>query len=65
MKIMLLSAKSSDTKKEKTSHYQWTNSMANILFLIIAVTLLAVSIYSLYSYLKDIRKSKRIFIKKR
>ncbi|HAT1608901.1 TPA: small membrane protein [Raoultella planticola] len=39
--------------------------MANILFLIIAVTLLAVSIYSLYSYLKDIRKSKRIFIKKR
>ncbi|NYY80448.1 hypothetical protein DMH27_10700 [Raoultella planticola] len=37
--------------------------MVNILFLILAVVLLAVSVFSLYSYLKDIRRTKRVFIK--
>ncbi|HAT1574226.1 TPA: small membrane protein [Raoultella ornithinolytica] len=39
--------------------------MVNILFLIITATLLAVSVFSLCSYLKDIHKTKRVFIKKR
>nr|WP_144240289.1 small membrane protein [Raoultella planticola] len=38
--------------------------MVNILFLILAVVLLAVSVFFLYSYLKDIRRTKRVFIKK-
>ncbi|EPP8465007.1 TPA: small membrane protein [Raoultella planticola] len=50
---------------KKTPHYQWTNSMVNIIFLILAVVLLAVSVFSLYSYLKDIRRTKRVFIKNR
>lgn len=39
--------------------------MVNILFLILAVVLLAVSVFSLYSYLKDIRRTKRVFTKNR
>ncbi|EPI4978466.1 small membrane protein [Raoultella planticola] len=65
MKIILSPAKYPDTENEKTPHYQWTNSMVNILFLILAVVLLAVSVFSLYSYLKDIRRTKRVFIKNR
>ncbi|WP_369804295.1 small membrane protein [Raoultella sp. YJ] len=65
MKIILSPDKYPDTENEKTPHYQWTNSMVNILFLILAVVLLAVSVFSLYSYLKDIRRTKRVFIKNR
>ncbi|HHT5702326.1 TPA: small membrane protein [Raoultella planticola] len=65
MKIILSPVKYPDTENEKTPHYQWTNSMVNILFLILAVVLLAVSVFFLYSYLKDIRRTKRVFIKNR
>ncbi|EPO8268615.1 TPA: small membrane protein [Raoultella planticola] len=65
MKIILSPTKYPDTENEKTPHYQWTNSMVNILFLILAAVLLAVSVFSLYSYLKDIRRTKRVFIKNR
>ncbi|WP_434639594.1 small membrane protein [Klebsiella sp. I138] len=39
--------------------------MGNLLFLIIAVVLLAISVFSLCSYIRDIRKTKLAFIKKR
>lgn len=65
MKIILSPTKYPDTENEKTPYYQLINSMVNILFLILAVVLLAVSVFSLYSYLKDIRRTKRVFIKNR
>ncbi|WP_174507810.1 small membrane protein [Klebsiella oxytoca] len=39
--------------------------MGNILLLAVAAALLATSVYCLYSYLKDIRKYKHAFMKKR
>ncbi|WP_434583776.1 small membrane protein [Klebsiella sp. R390] len=39
--------------------------MGNILLLTVAAALLATSVFCLYSYLKDVRKQKHAFMKKR